>query len=159
MGSRIGKNGGFGVHFGANWRLKTSSFLPFSKTRSFIFNKMVASLVSKNNLFPFLLSFPSGRPFVFPPVRRLVPNPSREWQTIIGYHGGVGMSSEKWQILPLFPAAISPGVIRPPVRRWARCKHEMHSIKEAGFEFLIRLECWEGLFPTVILQALVIERR
>jgi hypothetical protein len=31
-------------------------------------------------------------------MRRLVPNPSREWQTIIGYHGRVGMSSEKWVV-------------------------------------------------------------
>jgi hypothetical protein len=98
MGSRIGKNGDFGVHLGAIWRLKTSSFLFFSKTLSFIFNKLVASVVSKNNLFPFLLSSLSGRPFDFPPMRRLVPNPSREWQTIIGYRGGVGMSSEKWAV-------------------------------------------------------------
>jgi hypothetical protein len=96
MGSRIGKNGDFGVHLGANWRLKTSSFLPFPKTLPFILNKLVASVVSKNNLFAFLLFSLSGRPFDFPPVRRLVSNPSREWQTIIGYYCRVGMSSEKW---------------------------------------------------------------
>jgi hypothetical protein len=87
MGFRIGKNRDFGVHLGANLRLKTSSFLPLSKTRSFIFNKMVASLVSKTNPFSFLLSSLSGRPFDFPTMRRLVPNPSSGWQTIIGYHG------------------------------------------------------------------------
>ena len=97
MGSGIGKNGDCEVHLGANWRLKTSSFLPFSKARSFIFNKLVASVVSKNNLFAFLLSSLPGRPFDLPPMRRLVPNPGREWQTIIGYHWRVGMSSEnKW---------------------------------------------------------------
>jgi hypothetical protein len=126
MGSRIGKNSDFGVHLGANWRLKTSSFLPFSKTRSFIFNKMVASVVSKNNLFPFLLSSLSARPFDFPPLPRLVPNPSREWQTIVGYKGRAGMSSEKWVV--------------------------SRSPKEAGFEFLIRLEWWVGLFPRLISQ-------
>ena len=73
MRSRIGKNRDFGVHLGANWRLKTSSFLTFSKTRSFIFNKLVASVVSKNNLFAFLLSLLSGRPFDFPTLPRLVP--------------------------------------------------------------------------------------
>ena len=94
-GSRIGKKRDFGVHLGANWRLKTSSFLRFSKTQSFIFKKLVASVVSKNNLFSFLLSSLSGRPFDFPPMPRLVPNPSREEQTIIGYHGRLVMSSEK----------------------------------------------------------------
>jgi hypothetical protein len=98
MGSRIGKKRDLGVHLGAKWRLKTSSFLPFPKTRSFIFNKMVASVVSKNNLFPFLLSSLSGRPFDFPTMPRLFPNPGREWQTIIGYHRRVGMLSEKWSV-------------------------------------------------------------
>jgi hypothetical protein len=115
MGSRIGKNGDLGAHLEANWRLKTSSFLPFSKTRSFIFNKMVASVVSKNNLFPFLLSSLSGRPFDFPPMRRLVPNPSREWHTLIGYHRRVRMSSEKWAVSQLFPASDQPSC-DPPTR-------------------------------------------
>ena len=66
MRSRIGKNRDFGVHFGANLFLKTSSFWPFSKDSTFVFNKIVASLVSKNNLFSFLLPSLSGRPFDFP---------------------------------------------------------------------------------------------
>jgi hypothetical protein len=41
--------------------------------------------------------------------------------------------------------AISPRVVRPPMRRSARWKHETHTVKEAGFEFLIRLGWWEGL--------------
>jgi hypothetical protein len=100
---------------GANCRLKTSSFLPFSKTWSFIFNKLVASVVSKNNLFPFLLSSLSGRPFDFPPMRRLVPNPSRKWQTIIGYHRRAGMSSEKWAGVSSFfrPGSVAYHILSP----------------------------------------------
>jgi hypothetical protein len=63
MRPKIGKNRDFGVHFGANLRMQISSFWPFSKNAAFVFNKIVASLVLKNNLFflppafPFRLAF------------------------------------------------------------------------------------------------------
>jgi hypothetical protein len=60
MGSRTGKKRDFEVHFGVDLRLKTSSFWAFSKYLAFVFKKMVASLVAKNNLFPLLLSALAG---------------------------------------------------------------------------------------------------
>jgi hypothetical protein len=66
------------VHFGANLRLQISLFWPFSKWSTFVFNKMVASLVLKNNLFSFSPSFPFRQAHRFPLMRRLVPAPGSE---------------------------------------------------------------------------------
>jgi hypothetical protein len=95
MRSQIGKNRDFGVHFGANLRLKTSSFWAFSKCSTFIFNKILASLVSKNNLFSFSPAYPFRQTLQLRPARRFVRTPGSERQTYIGYHRRVGMSSGK----------------------------------------------------------------
>jgi hypothetical protein len=70
--SEIGKKRDFGVHFGANLRVEISLFWPFSKDSAFIFNRIVASLVSKNNLFFFSSALPFQQAFRLPLMRRLV---------------------------------------------------------------------------------------
>ena len=66
MGSRTRKNGDFGLHLGAKWRMKTSSFLHFSKHSPFIFNNILASLVQETISFLVsFLPFPARLP-VFP---------------------------------------------------------------------------------------------
>jgi hypothetical protein len=95
MGSGAGKKRDFGVHFGAGLRLETSSLWPFAKSSPFVFNEIVASVVSKNNLFCFLPPSLSGRPFDFPAMRHPFRIPGNERQTFIGYRRRVGMSSEK----------------------------------------------------------------
>jgi hypothetical protein len=58
IGSGIGKNRGFGAYFGANLHLQISSFWAFSKNSAFIFNKIVASLLSKKQSFFLSPAFP-----------------------------------------------------------------------------------------------------
>jgi hypothetical protein len=54
---------------------KSVRFGHFSKDQTFVFNEIVASLVSKNNLFFFSLAFPFRQAFRLPLMRRLVPTP------------------------------------------------------------------------------------
>jgi hypothetical protein len=76
MRSQIGKNRGFGVHFGAILRLQISLFWAFSKDSTFVFNKIVASLESKKQSFFFSPAFPFWRAFRLPLMHRLVRTPS-----------------------------------------------------------------------------------
>jgi hypothetical protein len=78
MGYGIGKNRDFSVHFGVNLRLQTSSFWRFAQGWSFVFNELVASVVSKNNLFPCSPAFPFRHASRLPPTRRLIRTPGSE---------------------------------------------------------------------------------
>ena len=51
---------------GPFYPLQTSSFWAFAKDRPFVFNELVASVVSKNNLFPCSPAFPFRHAFHFP---------------------------------------------------------------------------------------------
>jgi hypothetical protein len=54
---------------------KSVCFGPFAKYSTFIFNKIVASLVSKNNPFSSSFAFPFRQAFRLPRMRRLVRTP------------------------------------------------------------------------------------